>query len=341
MQLPQDAGKLQTNFKNAFNSIERSQILNPAVTLMPSLASFAIYCYSQHSHLYYSNKSVTSQSVVHQGDFLGPLLFSPTLSPIIEEIESKISNLTQYLTIVPWRWYYCWYRDDGIIAGTEPEQNEALDILTVSRKTCGLELRRDKCEVWSKAALNTTDNRIKRNGRERLEIMGAAAWSPRFVASSIQKRDQKIEKILENLEYIKDPQVLLAFYVVAWEHQKWCIHCAAIHHFRKLQIFLKNLTRLKDNLWENTGNSLVQWIMASSMFAYQKDWNWNPTSVWSDKNSLYRFDIAVCYISRADNWPKSDSRSHFYQNDWWNKWFVNISAYSKQNTGSPRRSCSQ
>ena len=54
---------------------------------MKSLASFAIYCYSQHSHLYYSNKSVTSQSGAQKGDLLGPLLFSLTLWPMIEEIE--------------------------------------------------------------------------------------------------------------------------------------------------------------------------------------------------------------------------------------------------------------
>ena len=134
LQLSQDAGLLQIDFKNAFNSIKRNQILNAAVTLMPSLASFAIYCYSQHSHLYYSNKSVTSRSGVQQGDPLGPLLFSLTLWPIIEEIESKLPNVTQH----------CWYLDDGIIAGTEPELNEVLDILLYRAKTCGLELRRDK-----------------------------------------------------------------------------------------------------------------------------------------------------------------------------------------------------
>ena len=90
---------------------------------MPSLASFAIYCYSQHSHLCYSNKSITSQSGVQQGDPLGPLLFSLTLWPITEEIESKIPNHTQH----------CWYVDAGIIAGREPELNEALDILTLGQ----------------------------------------------------------------------------------------------------------------------------------------------------------------------------------------------------------------
>ena len=162
---------------------------------MPSLGSFAIYCYSQHSHLYYSNKSVTSQSGVQQRNPLGPLLFSLTLWLIIEETESKIPSLTQH----------CWYFEDGIIAGTEPELNDTLDILTVSGKTCGLELRRDKCGVWRKRDLNTIDSRIKRNSREGLEIQGAAVRSPWLVSASIQKRIQKIAKFLENLEYINDP----------------------------------------------------------------------------------------------------------------------------------------
>ena len=81
--------------------------------------------------------------------------------------------------------------------------------MAVSGKNCGLELRRDKCEVWSKGALNTIDSRIKRNSRDGLEILGAAVGSPRFVASSKQKRVQKIEKLLENLGYINDPQCAL------------------------------------------------------------------------------------------------------------------------------------
>ena len=60
----------------------------------------------------------------------------------------------------------------------EPELYEALDILTVWGKTCGLELRQDKCDVWSKGALSTIDSRIKRNRREGLEILGAPVGSP-------------------------------------------------------------------------------------------------------------------------------------------------------------------
>ena len=107
LQLSRDAGILQIGFKNAFHFIKRSQILTAAATLMPSLASFAIFaifCNSQHSHLFYSKKSVTSQSGVQEDDPMGLLLFSLTLWSMIEEIESIKPNLTQH----------CWYLDEDI-----------------------------------------------------------------------------------------------------------------------------------------------------------------------------------------------------------------------------------
>ena len=52
-----------------------------------------------------------------------------------------------------------------------------------------------------------TDSRIKRNSRDGLEILGAAVGSPRFLASSIQKRVQKIGKLLDYVEYLNDPLV--------------------------------------------------------------------------------------------------------------------------------------
>ena len=125
LQFSQGAGILQIDLKKAFNSIKRSQILNATVLLMPSPASFAIYCYSQQSHLYYSNKTVTSQSGVQKVDPLGPLLFSLSLWPIIDEFESKIPKFTQDY----------WYLDDGIFVGTKHKLNEVLDKLTVSGKT--------------------------------------------------------------------------------------------------------------------------------------------------------------------------------------------------------------
>ena len=46
------AGLLQIDFKNAFNSITRSRMLDAARKFIPSLAPFASFCYSQYSKLF-------------------------------------------------------------------------------------------------------------------------------------------------------------------------------------------------------------------------------------------------------------------------------------------------
>ena len=80
-------------------------------------------------------------------------MFSLAIWPPIDEIESKIPNLLQH----------CWNLDDGIIAGTEIELCKALEILSESGEKFVLELRKDKCELWSFESTTKIDSLIKRN----------------------------------------------------------------------------------------------------------------------------------------------------------------------------------
>ena len=114
------SGILQIDFKNAFNSVKQSKVLEAVEKFLPSVAPFATFCYSQHSHLHFNNTYLSSQSGVQQRDPLGPLLFSLALWPIIKEIETKLPNLVQHN----------WYLDDGILAGTQQQLCAALNLLT-------------------------------------------------------------------------------------------------------------------------------------------------------------------------------------------------------------------
>ena len=106
MKSVKSGGLLQIDFRNAFISVKRSHLLGSTKVLMPSIISFASFCYSKHSDLFFNGSIVDSQTGVQQGDPLGPLLFSLAIWPLINEIESKIPNLLQH----------CWYLDDRIIA---------------------------------------------------------------------------------------------------------------------------------------------------------------------------------------------------------------------------------
>ena len=94
-----------------------------------------------------------------------------------------------------------WYLDDGIIARTEQGLCESIEIVSTHCNKCGLELRRDKCKLWSNTCFNAVESRITINSQSGIEILGAAIGTPTFVASCLEKRVKKLEKVLDNLVY--------------------------------------------------------------------------------------------------------------------------------------------
>ena len=191
-------GILQIDFRNAFNSVKRSHLGSTKV-LMPIIMSFASFCYSKHSDLFFNSSTVDSQTGVQQGDPLGPHLFSLAIWLLIDEIECKLPNLSQQ----------CWYLNEGIFAGSEIELCKALKILSESGEHFGLELRQDKCELCSIQGMTKVDSLIKRYCVDGIEVLGAAIGSDAFVSSCLLKRVEKLEELLDNLAYVDDPQCAL------------------------------------------------------------------------------------------------------------------------------------
>ena len=85
---------LKSDIKNAFNSMNRSHMLNQVSTSFPDIFSHAFQVYSGLIPLIYQNGEETvvlkSQQDVHQGDPLGPALFSIRMQPILVPSEQSI-----------------------------------------------------------------------------------------------------------------------------------------------------------------------------------------------------------------------------------------------------------
>lgn len=124
---------LKIDFKNAFNSIERDEMLKSVKEKTPALFPFLWQCYSSDSFLFYGDKVIMSQVGAQQGDPLGPMAFSLTIHPIIETLASEL-NL--------------WYLDDGTLGG-DPETilNDFQNIIEKC-KAFGLEVNPSKCEIY-------------------------------------------------------------------------------------------------------------------------------------------------------------------------------------------------
>ena len=162
-------------------------MLDAAQKLIPALALFAFFAIFSIASSFFIATHIQNESRDHQRDPLGPLVFSLALWTIIRELDNKTPNL---------------------IAVTERELCESLEILTHGNK-CGLELGRDKFELWYTTCFHALDSSIKRNSQSEIEILGAAIGTPTFVASCLEKRVKKLEKVLDNLVYLEDPQCTL------------------------------------------------------------------------------------------------------------------------------------
>ena len=65
-------GLLQIDFRNVFNYITRSSVLDAALKSIPALAHFVSFCYSQDIKFFFNAIHIQNQSGVQQGDPLGP-----------------------------------------------------------------------------------------------------------------------------------------------------------------------------------------------------------------------------------------------------------------------------
>ena len=66
----------KVDMSNAFNLFSREAVLEECATFFPELMPWVIWCYGSRTSLFHPQGRIWSQSGVHQGDPLGPLLFA-------------------------------------------------------------------------------------------------------------------------------------------------------------------------------------------------------------------------------------------------------------------------
>ncbi|GJV17233.1 hypothetical protein Tco_1362556 [Tanacetum coccineum] len=103
---------LLVDFKNAFNLVDRSILLQETRAWCPSIAPWVEFCYSRPDRLYYEDSILWSCQGVQQGDPLA------------------------------------WYLDDGTIVGDTLMVAKALDIIKSNGPNRGLFLNVDKTELF-------------------------------------------------------------------------------------------------------------------------------------------------------------------------------------------------
>ena len=98
--LPPGHVVVKLDFSNAFNSLNRSDMLYAVADRMPEIYAFCHSAYSQSSTLFYGPFRVSSQVGPQQGDPVGPLLFCNSVQPLLGSMDSVLTlGFLDYFTL--------------------------------------------------------------------------------------------------------------------------------------------------------------------------------------------------------------------------------------------------
>lgn len=124
---------LKVDMENAFNSVERDEILTSIKENLPELFPFIWQSYSKPSLLLYGSRIINSSVGCQQGDPLGPLCFSLAIHPLVKKIQSAFN---------------VFYLDDGTIGDDYNIVLKDFKSFMSECKELGLSVNQSKCELF-------------------------------------------------------------------------------------------------------------------------------------------------------------------------------------------------
>ena len=187
------------DIENAFNSLNRQEILAATRALFPSLAPWVDWSYGETSFVRIGDARISSERGVQQGDPLGPLLFSLALHRAVGRVKLRVPAECPGILD-----FSVAYLDDMFVAGTDDAVAWFCEALSSELESMGLSTSTHKCIVTPSAgsdsladascfpgwAWNTTKN---------IKILGAAVGDEELHRALVKKRRSKAQAILKKL----------------------------------------------------------------------------------------------------------------------------------------------
>jgi hypothetical protein len=250
---------LKVDFSNAFNNIERQNILERTWIHFPGIYCWVLYCYGQPGMLYFAGIIIASKQGVQQGDPLGPLLFSLVLHELVLEIAVACPELKVHV----------WYLDDGTLIGTYAEVQKALAIIRLSGPRIGMVLNETKNELWWPSQPDTDDDGFpvgfKRRDNEGVDLLGAPIGTEEFCTRYLVEKLKKLDLVDTRLLMMKDAQVEMLLL-------RYCLSIGKLTNLvratppalvsQALALFDDRMFRMLARVMRVTGFDEVQWAQA-------------------------------------------------------------------------------
>uniref|UniRef100_A0A1X7SSY7 Reverse transcriptase domain-containing protein n=1 Tax=Amphimedon queenslandica TaxID=400682 RepID=A0A1X7SSY7_AMPQE len=197
-QMPPVEAFVKLDFKNAFNSINRDNMLSSVLSLCPSLYPLVYSSYSSPSSLFWGNEVIPSAEGVQQGDPLGPLLFCLSLHRFLRRLNSP---------------FCVGYLDDISLGG--PVSSLLSDLTIVKEaESVGLVLNSKKSEIITK------DDDTLQNLRTTLpgaiscapgdaNLLGSPLGDPASLSSAISDKLSSLRRLGDRLQLFSSHDAFL------------------------------------------------------------------------------------------------------------------------------------
>ncbi|KAL0219430.1 hypothetical protein P9112_005083 [Eukaryota sp. TZLM1-RC] len=188
---------LNIDFKNAFNSVFRSSILQELELQYPPLLPYFKLMYGSPSNLIFHSENIVSSRGVKQGDPLGPFFFCLALQSVLVKFKSDFPDI-----------HICAYADDLSLIGPLSLLQHGLQHFVFLAKQKGLDIKLPKCFIignqHAEVAFNETFIKYVDYEEDAIRFLGSYfrnSEKGKSILSGI------LEKIEEQLFAIQDLEI--------------------------------------------------------------------------------------------------------------------------------------